>query len=116
MIYYVVKVLITSFLVVFISEIAKRSSFVGAVVASLPLTSVLAMIWMYQETKEAGKVADLSAGIFWLVLPSLPFFLLFPYLLRLKWNFYGALAASSAVMVGLYFAMVYVAGKAGIRI
>lgn len=116
MVYYVVKVLITSLLVVFISEIAKRSSLMGAVVASLPLTSVLAMIWMYQETREAGKVADLSAGIFWLVLPSLPFFLLFPYLLRLKWNFYGALAASSAVMVGLYFGLVYFAGKAGIRI
>jgi hypothetical protein len=114
--YYFFKFLITSLLVVFISEIAKRSSFLGAVLASLPLTSVLAMIWIYQETREAGKVADMSAGIFWLVLPSLPFFWLFPYLLRLKWNFYGALAASSAVMVGLYFALVYVAGKAGIRI
>ena len=61
----------TAVLVVAISEVAKRSSLLGAVLASIPLTSVLAMIWLYADTGDAEKVADLATGIFWLVLPSL---------------------------------------------
>ena len=69
--YYLAKVAITALLVVAISEIAKRSSLMGALLASLPLTSILAFIWLYLETGSGEKVAALSASILWLVLPSL---------------------------------------------
>ena len=65
-----IKVAITAVLVVAISEVAKRSSLLGAVLASIPLTSVLAMVWLYADTGDAHKVADLATGIFWLVLPK----------------------------------------------
>ncbi|MBN2870061.1 MAG: DUF3147 family protein, partial [Campylobacterales bacterium] len=67
--YYLAKIAITTVLIVLISEIAKRSSFWAAVLASLPLVSVLAMIWLYVDTKDVAKVSALSTGVFWLVLP-----------------------------------------------
>ena len=70
MTYYIIKILITTTLVILISEIAKRSSFMGSLLASLPLTSYLAMIWLYVDTANVEKVAGLSTGIFWLVIPS----------------------------------------------
>ena len=68
---YVVKIVLTSMLVVAISETAKRSSLAGAILASLPLTSLLAFVWLYVDTGDTQKVASLATGIFWLVLPSL---------------------------------------------
>lgn len=75
----VLKALITAVLVLGISEFSKRSTFLGSVLASLPITSILAMIWPYRDTGELHKVAELSRGIFWAVLPSLAFFQLFPF-------------------------------------
>ena len=69
--YYIVKIVITTLLIVAISEISKRSTMIGAILASVPLVSVLAMIWLYQDTKDVTKISDLSIGIFWLVLPFL---------------------------------------------
>ncbi len=71
MLYNIIKVLISAFLVATISEIAKRSSVFGAILASIPLVSVLAMVWLYIDTQNAREVAMLSKAIFWLVLPSL---------------------------------------------
>jgi uncharacterized membrane protein (GlpM family) len=85
-----IKVIITSLLIVAISALSKRSSLLGALLASLPLMSVLAMLWLYSDTKDTGKVADLAAGNFWLVIPSLVFlsayliFLLFIYIAGIK--------------------------------
>ena len=81
MTYYLVKITITALLVVLIAEISKRSSFVGAVLASVPLVSVLAMIWLYIDTRDVDKVAALASGIFWLVLPSLALFIVLPIML-----------------------------------
>ncbi len=77
------KVLITAILVVAISEIGKRSTLVGALLASIPLTSLLALVWLYRDTGDALQAATLASGIFWLVLPSLLFFLVFPF--GVKW-------------------------------
>ena len=100
---YAVKVAITAVVVVAVAEIAKRSSLWGAVLASLPLTSLLAFIWLYLDTGDTAKVASLSHSIFWLVLPSLPLFLVLPALLRHGWPFWPSLAAACAVTVGAYF-------------
>lgn len=100
------KVLITAVLVVAISEIGKRSSFAGALLASLPLTSLLALIWLYRDTGDALQSAQMARGIFWLVLPSLLFFLVFPLGVKSGWGFWPAIAAGCAATVTGYGAMV----------
>ena len=92
--YLLLKLVLSAAIIAAVSEIARRSTVVGALVASLPLTSVLAMIWLYHETSDATRVADLSKEIFWLVLPSLLLFVTLPWLIRRGWSFYPALAVA----------------------
>ena len=108
MAYYILKVAISAILIVLISECAKKNAFAGAMLASIPLVSVLAMIWLYIETKDIARVSELSYGIFWLVIPSLTLFVSLPMLLRTNLNFYVALglaigftALSYLVAIGL---------------
>jgi hypothetical protein len=108
------KIVITAVLVAAIAETAKRSTFVAAVLASIPLTSLLAMVWLYMDTGDAEKVAALSIGIFWLVLPSLALFIALPLLLRAGWPFGASLLASSALTVVCYLAMVALLKRLGI--
>lgn len=112
----VAKVFLTAAVVVAVSEIAKRSSFWGAVLASLPLTSLLAFVWIQLETGNAQAVASLSHGIFWLVLASLPLFLVLPLLLRSGWTFWPSLAAACGVTAAAYFALVWLLGRFQIQI
>ncbi|MEJ2346539.1 MAG: DUF3147 family protein [Gammaproteobacteria bacterium] len=116
MTYYLTKVAITAVLVVLISEVAKRSSLIGAVLASVPLVSVLAMIWLYIDTRDAGRVSSLATSVFWLVIPSLALFISLPLLLRRGMQFYLALAVSIAITVGCYFVMVTVLERFGVRL
>ena len=101
--FYIAKILITSVLVIAISEIAKRSSFLGALLASIPIISIMAMIWLYIETKDILKVASLSSSVFWLVIPSLLLFLVFPLLLKSGVSFYVSLGISIGITAGFYF-------------
>ena len=111
------KVGVTAVVVVAVSEIARRSSFWGAVVASLPLTSLLAFVWLYLDTGSAQAVADLSRGIFWLVLASMPLFVVLPMLItRAQWPFWPSLGVACAVTVVAYFALVWVLKRAGVAI
>jgi hypothetical protein len=110
------KVIVTAALVVAISEIAKRNTFAGAVLASIPLTSVLAMIWLYADSGDAERVAALATGIFWLVLPSLVLFITLPLMLRAGWPFGVSLAASIALTAACYFAMVAILSRLGISV
>jgi hypothetical protein len=112
----IIKVALTSVLVVAIAEAGKRSSLLGAILASLPLTSVLAFVWLYAETGDTGKIASLSTGIFWLVLPSLILFIALPVLLRAGIGFPFALAGSIALTVAGYAAMIEVLKRAGIEL
>jgi hypothetical protein len=105
---FIIKVAVTVAVVVAVSEIAKRSSLWGAVLASLPLTSLLAFVWIYLETGDAQNIAQLSQGIFWLVLASLPLFLALPLLLRAGWAFWPSLGSACLITVGAYFALVWV--------
>jgi len=82
LIYTITKVAITTILIVAISEIAKRSSLAAALLASIPLVSVLAMVWLYLDTKDVEKVSNLATSVFWLVLPSLVLFIALPLLLK----------------------------------
>ncbi len=111
-----VKVLVTATVVVAISELAKRSTLLGAVIASLPLTSLLAFVWMHLDGAGSEKIAALSGGIFWLVIPSLPLFLILPLLLRTGWNFWGSLLIACAVTVAAYFATVWMLDRSGVKL
>lgn len=116
MVYYVVKLLITALLVVLVSELAKRSSLYGALLASVPLISVLAMIWLYVDTKDTARIAALSSSIFWLVLPSLALFIALPLLLKAGINFYVSMAVAIAVTVFCYWLLVTVMAQSGVKL
>jgi hypothetical protein len=116
MVYYIVKVAISALLIVAIAEISKRSSLVAAVLASVPLVSVLAMIWLYVDTRDVDKVASLASGIFWLVLPSLALFISLPLLLKQGLNFYLSMGLSVLITIACYWLMVTILGRVGIEL
>jgi len=116
MLYFSLKVAITSLLIVGVSEAAKRSSLLAAVLASLPLTSLLALIWLYHDTSDLKAAAALSTSIFWMVLPSLLFFVAFPFLIKCGWRFYPALLAAALLMVGAYWVYVQILKRFGITL
>ncbi len=116
MIYTAIKVLITAVVVVAIAEVGKRSSALGALIASLPLTSLLAFVWLYGETGDAVKVASLAQSIFWYVLPSLVLFLALPVLIHNGVGFWPALLIASALTFVAYLAMVWILGRIGVAL
>ena len=81
MTFIIYKYLITAFIIVFVSEIAKRSDKLGALISSLPLVTILIMIWLYIENQSIEKIANHAYYTFWYVIPTLPMFLIIPYLL-----------------------------------
>ena len=114
--YYAVKVLLSAGIIVAVAEVAKFNVTLGALIKSLPLVSILAMIWFYVDTQDTGKIAELSTSTFWLVLPTLPMFLVLPALLKHGLGFYPSLAISIAVMALCYAAAVPVLARFGITI
>ncbi len=102
MTYYAIKVLISAVVVVLVSELAKRNSLLGALVASLPITSLLAFVWLYWDTGDAARVSSLSIDILWLIIPSLALFLALPLFLRIGWGFWLSLLAAIAVTALCY--------------
>ena len=116
MIYYLVKIAVTAILIVAISEISKRSSFAGALLASIPLVSVLAMTWLYIDTKDITKISNLSTGVFWLVIPSLALYLTLPLLLKQGLNFYLSIGISIGLTIGCYWIMVSALDHFGIKL
>lgn len=116
MAYLILKTAISAIIIVTVSEISKRSSLIGAILASLPLVSFLGMIWLYIDTNSKQQVAQLSKNVFWMVIPSLSLFIILPQLLKTKLNFYFSLFISTVVMVIIYFLMIYLLQKFGINI
>jgi len=109
------KVIVSAFVIAGVSELAKRYVPIAAILASLPLTSILAMVWLYRDTHDAQRISSLSNGIFWAVLPSLLFFLFLPYLLRKGIDFPWALLAGCVVMFLAYTIYVVILERFGIR-
>jgi hypothetical protein len=116
MTYFLVKLIITAALIVVIAELSKRSSFAGALLASVPIVSILAMMWLYIDTRDTEKVIALSNGIFWLVLPSLALFVTLPLLLREGLNFYLSLGIGIGVTALCYGLMVVLLGHFGVKL
>ncbi len=99
---FLTKTLITALIVAAVSELARRYTVWAALLASLPLTSILAFIWVYWDTKDTNKIIELSYSVFWLVFPSLAFFLILPFLLKQGLAFPWAMVASVTAMAALY--------------
>ncbi len=116
MTYLLVKAAISGLLIAIASEIARRHPGFGALIASLPLVSLLAMVWLWRDTADRVLLADHSRATFWYVLPSLPMFLLIPMLLKRGLPFWGALLAGVAVTVSLYLLMTLIAPRLGLRL
>ena len=116
MLYLVVKAAISGVIIAFVSEVAKRSPAFGALVASLPLVSVLAVIWLWRDTVDNTRIADQMQATFWYVLPSLPMFLAMPALLRGGVPFWPSLIGSCALTVVLYLLMTWLLSKWGINL
>ena len=114
--YTLVKTLVSAFIITLVSEVAKRSPALAALIASLPLVSVLGMIWIYQETHDIPRIAAHSEATFWFVLPSLPMFLVLPLLLRHGMGFYLALALNCLMTALLYLAMVKLGAYFGVKL
>ena len=117
MAWYLVKVLLSAVLIVLISEVSKKMPLLGSLIASLPLSSVRGMIWMDGEKTDAEKIASHSEGTFWYVLPSLPMFLVLPWVMR-KWgvSFPIAMAVGIALTGFLYFLMTRILAKFGMNL
>ena len=116
MYYLAIKAAISGILVAAASELARRFPGFGALVASLPLVSVLGMIWLWRDRPDPALMAAHAQATFWYVLPSLPMFLLIPALLRVGTPFWAALALGCALTVALYVAMTLAAGRLGITL
>lgn len=111
---FLIKVLISALVVAGVATLARRYTVAAALLASLPLTSLLAIIWLYADTRDTGQVVSLTHSIFWAVIPSLLFFLALPLFLRML-SFVPALIAACAVTVAGYGIYLLLLGKFGFR-
>jgi hypothetical protein len=114
--YYITKLAVSALIIVAVSEIAKRNSGFAALVASLPLTSLLAIIWLRIEGSQTTQIAELSQQIFWLALPSLVLFALLPLLLKQGLSFWLSLGLSSAATIVCYLLMIALFRRIGVSV
>ena len=116
MLYLIAKAVISGILIAIASEVARRWPGWGALIVSLPLVSILAMLWLWRDTHDPVRMAAHVEATFWFVLPSLPMFLLIPLMLRQGHSFWLALAIGCAVTIGLYLAMTWIGPRFGLRL
>jgi hypothetical protein len=116
MTYLLVKALLSGFIIAVASEIARRSPGLGALIVSLPLVSILAILWLWRDTGDTARIAAHAQATFWYVLPSLPMFLALPALLRAGVNFWLALLLACALTIALYLAMTALAPRLGLKL
>jgi hypothetical protein len=116
MLYLIVKAGLSGIIVAILSEVAKRYPGWGGLIASLPLVSVLGMIWLWRDTGDTARISSYSEAAFWFVIPSLPMFLLIPWMLRHDWPFRIALAAGCALTILLYSLTIWAGPRLGLRL
>src|SRR5450830_1718502 len=116
MIYFIVKCLLSGLIIAAVSELAKRSPSLGALIVSLPLVSLLGILWLWRDTRDIERIADHAESTFWYVLPSLPMFLVLPAMLRAGVGFWSSIGASCALTVILYFITAWSLAKFGVNL
>jgi hypothetical protein len=116
MTYYVVKLLLSAAVIVAVSETAKRSGYWGGVIASLPLVSILALTWLHIDTHDSVKVAALAKSTLWFVIPSLPFFVVLPWMLQSGRSFVVSMLVAATVAAVAYILTGLILQKVGVRL
>lgn len=116
MLYLITKALLSGVIIAIASEAARRSPTWGALIVSLPLVSILAMIWLWLDTGDSERVGALARGTFWLVLPTLPLFLVLPALLRHGVAFWLAMTIGCLLTVALYLLTLWMLPKLGLSL
>lgn len=116
MLYLIVKAAVSGVIVAAVSEIARRHPGWGGLLASLPLTSLLAILWLWRDSRDPMRVAALTGSTLWFILPSLPMFVALPAMLRSGVAFWPALAISVAGTLALYAIWFWAAPRMGIRL
>jgi len=116
MLYLAVKAALSGTIIAVVSEVARRSPTLGALIVSLPLVSILGILWLWHDTGDAERIATHAQSTFWYVLPSMPMFLLMPALIRRGVGFWPALGAGCLLTVALYAAMVALGPRLGLRL
>ena len=116
MLYLLIKATLSGVVIAIASEVARRWPGWGALILSLPLVSVLAMVWLWRDTRDPLRLAAHAEATFWFVLPSLPMFLLIPLMLRQGFPFWLSLAAGCALTVALYLGMTTIGPRLGLKL
>jgi hypothetical protein len=116
MLYLALKAALSGVIIAVVSEVARRAPALGALIVSLPLVSLLAILWLWHDTGDSTRIAAHAEATFWYVLPTLPMFLLLPAMLRAGIGFWPTLAASCALTIALYIVTVWVLEKFGIAL
>jgi hypothetical protein len=116
MLYLFIKAAISGAIVAAVSEIARRYPGWGGLVASLPLTSLLAMLWLWRDSGDAERVAELSVSTIWFFIPSVPLFIALPLLIRSGVGFWAAMAIVVAGTLALYALMFWAAPRLGLKL
>tara|TARA_A100000164_G_C21836721_1_gene738066 strand:+ start:457 stop:807 length:351 start_codon:yes stop_codon:yes gene_type:complete len=116
MLHTVIKLLISSGVIVLVSEIAKKNTYLGGLIASIPLVSVLSMVWLYIDTKDIESVRNLSNSILWMVIPSISLFISLPILLRSGIGFYLSIFLSTIITIGCYGVTILLLSRFGIEL
>ena len=116
MAFLVFKYLTTAFIIVLVSEVAKRTDRLGALLASLPLVSIMVMIWLFVEKQGTEKVANHAFYTFWFVIPTLPMFLVMPWMLNRGHGFWLSLGVNCGMTIILFFCFAMLVKTFGIRL
>lgn len=113
---FLINTVLSALIIAGVAELGKRSSFLGAILVSIPLSTVLALSFLYIETSDIQKVSSLSIAVFWLIIPSLGFLLLLPYLLKSGINFWVAMLVSLIALAAGYAGYAWTLKRIGIEI
>ena len=116
MLYFILKCTLSGIIIGVVSEVARRSPTFGALIVSLPLVSLLGILWLWHDTGDVERIAGHAESTFWYVLPSLPMFLVMPMMLRSGFAFWPTLGTSIVLTVGLYFVTAAILSRFGINL
>jgi hypothetical protein len=114
--YLIVKAALSGVIVAAVSEIARRYPGWAGLVASLPLTSLLAMIWLYRDSSDPERVAELSTSTIWFFVPSVPLFIALPILIRSGVGFWASMALCIVGTLVLYAVWFWAAPRLGLKL
>jgi hypothetical protein len=116
MLYLAIKAALSGVIIAIVSEVARRSPSLGALIVSLPLVSILGILWLWHDTSDAERIAAHVQSTFWYVLPTMPMFLVMPAMLRHGIGFWVTLNICCALTFVLYLCTIWILGKFGVTL